>query len=152
MSFEQERIQFMRFAMCNKNASLSSDESHSTRRGSAELCRTRDVQRNLSRVYWGGEGDAVTKIVIYNIISGNKNGPEFGLALNLVQSYNYNGIRGGRGNELLSSCTLTIYQLLLALEQHISCFLVILRYRGISMEMQPILNAYLCSMLQYLRP
>jgi hypothetical protein len=103
-------------------------------------------------VYWGGEGDAVTKIVIYNIISGNKNGPEFGLALNLVQSYNYNGIRGGRGNELLSSCTLTIYQLLLALEQHISCFLVILRYRGISMEMQQILNAYLCSMLQYLRP
>jgi hypothetical protein len=70
--------------------------------------------------------------------------------MNLVQSYNHNGICGGRENELLSSHTLTIYQLLLALEQHISCFVVSLRYRGISMEMQQILNAYLCSMLQYL--
>jgi hypothetical protein len=68
MSFELEKVQFMRFAMCNKTR-LQVQMRVNRRAVALQSSAERKIcNRTLSRVYWGGEGEAVARLVIYNKI------------------------------------------------------------------------------------
>jgi hypothetical protein len=85
----------MRFAMCNKTR-LQVQMRVNRRAVALQNSAEREIYNiTLSRVVLGRRRRGNREICdIQQMYLKIKNGPESGLVRNLVQSYNYNGIRG----------------------------------------------------------